>query len=105
MPDPLPLQPDRLLEHAGWVRSLARRLVRDAAAADDLAQQTFAAAIERPPSPDRPVRRWLAAVLRNFARQARRTESRRLARERVAARAEALPSTAELVERLAAQRR
>ncbi|HET6204277.1 MAG TPA: sigma-70 family RNA polymerase sigma factor [Planctomycetota bacterium] len=105
MSDPLPLQPERVLEHAGWVRSLARRLTRDASSADDLAQQTFAAAVEHPPGTDRPVRRWLAAVMRNFARQTHRAESRRVARERASARSEALPSTAELVERLNAQRR
>jgi len=104
MTDPLPLQTERLLEHAGWVRSLARRLTRDASAAEDLAQETLAAAIEHPPGRERPLRRWLAAVARNFARQRRRGEARRVAREAAAARGEALPSTEELVDRLTAQR-
>jgi RNA polymerase sigma-70 factor (ECF subfamily) len=102
MTDPRPST--SLLEEAAWVRSLARRLARDASTADDLAQETLAAAIERPPRPDRPLRRWLAAVLRNFARQRHRSETRRLAREVSTARREGLPSTAELVDRLAAQR-
>ncbi|MCI0588382.1 MAG: sigma-70 family RNA polymerase sigma factor [Planctomycetes bacterium] len=105
MPDPLPTQPERLLEHAGWIRSLARRLSRDAASADDLAQKALVAAIEHPPAPERPLRRWFAAVLRNFAREDHRSETRRVERERRVARGESLPSTAELVERLAAQRR
>jgi RNA polymerase sigma-70 factor (ECF subfamily) len=91
---------DALLAHAGWAHGLAARLVRDAAAADDLAQDAWVAALERPPAPDRPLRRWLAAVLRNLAREGHRADSRRGARERAAAAAELAPSTVELVARL-----
>src|SRR5262245_65774245 len=93
MPDPLPTQPERLLEHAGWIRSLARRLSRDAASADDLAQKALVAAIEHPPAPERPLRRWFAAVLRNFAREEHRTETRRVERERRGARGGPPPPT------------
>jgi RNA polymerase sigma-70 factor (ECF subfamily) len=101
-----------LLEHQVWVRDLARRLVRGPSEADDLVQSTWVAALERPPAPEgasevgpERARQWLAAVVRNAARQLRRGEARRVERERAAARGEALPSAAELVERAALQRR
>ena len=34
-----------LLQHAGALRALARRLVRDEATADDVVQETFATAL------------------------------------------------------------
>jgi RNA polymerase sigma factor (sigma-70 family) len=107
------------LEHRGWVRELARRLVSDSSLADDVAQEAWVAVLERPRAgaagvergPDagsgrnRHARAWLAAVTRDAARQLRRSEGRRRERERLAARGEALPSTAELLERAALQRR
>src|SRR5205814_10341316 len=41
--------PEELLAHAGWVRALARELVRDASTADDLVQETWLAALRHPP--------------------------------------------------------
>ncbi len=99
---PLPVQ--ALLDEAVWIRSLARRLARDAAEADDLVQETLVSALENPPDRGQPRRAWLAIVVANAARALRRSGSRREARERVAARPEALPSTAELVERALVQR-
>lgn len=89
-----------LLAHAGWVRALARHLTADAHAADDLAQDTLAAALVQPPPSDRPLRGWLAAILRNLARQDRRAAGRRGARERAVARDEVATSTAQSLERL-----
>lgn len=99
----IPVQ--ELLEHTQWVRELARRLTRDEAAAEDVAQSTWLAALQHPPAPGRPVRQWLAAVARNFARQSRRGDTRRGERERTVARDEALPSTADLLERASMQRK
>ncbi|MEL6715816.1 MAG: sigma factor, partial [Planctomycetota bacterium] len=105
------LSPAALLEHADWVRALARRLVRDEATADDVAQEALSVAIERPPraggsvdagdtaSSDPSVRGWLARVVQNVARQRARSEGRRARRERRGSRDEALPSAAELTER------
>lgn len=93
-----------LLAHAAWLRRLARGLVRDANAADDLVQRTWIAALERPPLHGAPLRGWLAAVLKNFVRQDRRTGGRRVVREHVAARPEALPSGSEPLEKLELQR-
>ena len=81
--------PAHLLDHAAWLRSLAASLVGDRATADDLVQDTYVAALRRPPSTDRPVKPWLSRVLRNAARFRWRSETNRSARET------ALASTAE----------
>jgi len=63
------------------LRALARSLVHGDAEVDDLIQDTAVAALEHPPATDRPVRPWLATVLRNRWRMDRRESSRRRARE------------------------
>ena len=94
-----------LLEHAAWVRGVAYALVRDASTADDLVQETWLAALRRPPDGDRPLRPWLAGVVRNLARQRRRGDARRERREEaVAARGAELPTPDELAARLELQR-
>ena len=92
------VKPESLLAHADFVRALARRLVLDEHQAEDVAQETWLAALEKPPRAVGAVRSWLATVTRNFARLAMRGESRRAARERVAARPEGAPSAEEIVE-------
>jgi RNA polymerase sigma-70 factor (ECF subfamily) len=82
---------DALLEHASWARALARSLVRDAHRADDLVQRAWLAALEHPPRSSTPVRGWLAAVMRNFARQDARADERRARREHDVARDECEP--------------
>jgi RNA polymerase sigma factor (sigma-70 family) len=67
-------------------------------------QQTFVAALEHPPGPATPLRRWLGAVVRNFARQDRRGERRRNERELSAARPEASASVHDAVDAIAVQR-
>ena len=74
-----------MLRELEGLRALARSLVRGDAEADDLVQDTAVAAITHPPDADRPVRPWLATVLRNRWRMNRRAESRRRAREEAAA--------------------
>jgi RNA polymerase sigma-70 factor (ECF subfamily) len=87
---PTSLRPDHetLLAHTAWVRALAQRLVRDPERADDLVQETWLAAMTRPPTDRTNPRGWLRAVLRNVFRQDRRAEARRLERERDVARPE-----------------
>ena len=92
---------DALLAHAPWVRNLARSLVVDQSAADDLVQDTWAAALQRPPDSGAPLRGWLATVLRRQARQGRRQAARRQRREQRVARPEAEPPTSDIVERAA----
>lgn len=70
-----------LLQHSQWVRRLAGSLVRDDALADDLTQETWAAALAHPPTPGLPVRPWLAQVLRNLVRMRFRGDRRRQGRE------------------------
>jgi len=66
-----------LLTHSEWVRRLARSLAGDDATADDLVQETWIAASRRPPQLDRPVRPWLAVVVRNLFLKGLAREQRR----------------------------
>jgi DNA-directed RNA polymerase specialized sigma24 family protein len=59
-----------LLRHQGFVRRLARELVRDASLADDLAQEAWVWALERPPRLAGAARAWFRTVLRNLAGRA-----------------------------------
>ena len=65
-PDTAHARIEGLLQHRAWLRALAARLV-GADRADDLVQETWLAAMRRPPDPDRPARPWLAAVARRLA--------------------------------------
>jgi RNA polymerase sigma-70 factor (ECF subfamily) len=96
-----PPSPESLLADVVFARRLARRLVRDTALADDLAQEAWLRAQDGAPRGS--LQAWLGGIVRNLARQHRRSESRRARREAAAARPEALPSAAESLERLAAQ--
>ncbi len=73
------VNPEELLVHADFVSGLARSLVLDEHRAADIAQETWLAALEHPPSGERPLRAWLAKVTRNFARKLFRSERRRVA--------------------------
>jgi len=95
---------EALLEHAAWIRELARALVRDPGRAEDIAQQTLVAAWKHAPLDERGLRGWLTQVLRNFARVEARSERRRDRHETGAARPEAQPSTHEVIERVHVQR-
>ncbi len=95
---------ERLLVHEEWLRALAWRLVGEAAA-DDLVQETWLAALRRPPDPSRPARPWLAGVIHRLARMRARGEGRRARRQREVARRDELPSTASMIERIDTGRR
>jgi RNA polymerase sigma-70 factor (ECF subfamily) len=103
MTDPIPF--DTLLSHREWVRGLARSLVADPGLADDVEQETWLAALRRPPRDAATVRSWFVAVARNFARQGHRSSSRRERREAVAARAEAVAGPDEVVAQADVHRR
>jgi len=95
---------DELFAHAGWVRGLALRLVRDAAAADDLVQDAFVAALEQKPRADRALEPWLARVVRRRASFLARGRARKADREQARARASEsdeseLPGGDELLQR------
>ena len=68
-----------LLQHAAWTRHLARSIV--GGEADDVVQDTWLAAIRRPPDTTTPLRPWLGTVVRHNAFNRSREASRRAARE------------------------
>jgi RNA polymerase sigma-70 factor (ECF subfamily) len=78
--DPRP-DAEALLANAAWVRGLARGILRDADAADDVVQDAFAASLAHPPREGVPLANWLARVARNLSIQRLRGESRRRRRE------------------------
>lgn len=95
---------EELLAHAAWLRALARSLVRDEHAAEDVVQETFAVAVARPPREPGALRGWLARVARNAAWKSLRGERRRALREVAAPRRAAEPSADEMAARLEMQR-
>lgn len=76
-----PLSAEVLLDHAGFVRALARGLLAGGPDAEDLAQETLLAALDRPPPRRENVRSWLRTVARNLALRRRRGERRRARHE------------------------
>lgn len=104
-------KPDELLAQRDWISQVARRMLDDAVAAEDVAQDTLVKATRSPPtieaSPDRVgiLRGWLGTVMRNVIRDAKRSESRRKRREIAARLREDESSTLDVVSRADAQRR
>ena len=94
---PSTLSAKDLQAHSQWVLLLARRLLRDAGEAEDVAQETWLAALRNPPQGE--LRPWLGQVCRNFARQHLRSRSRRKDREHLAASDERGLDPVDLVER------
>ncbi len=78
-----PLPSDLLLAHAGALRTMARALLHDEHAADDVVQETWLRALIAPPDPDGGVGGWLRSVAQGFALQHRRAEGRRARREQL----------------------
>jgi RNA polymerase sigma factor (sigma-70 family) len=76
---------ESLLKSSGRVRSLARGIAGSSARAEDLVQEAWVAALEKPPDEGVPILRWIAGVLRNLAREERRSQVRRSERERFVA--------------------
>lgn len=93
-----------LAADAHWVRGLARELVADPGLADDLAQDTWVAALRNRTRPAPMSRGWLATILRRRLFERRREDGARADREARVARPEALPSTLDMVERASVQR-
>jgi RNA polymerase sigma factor (sigma-70 family) len=97
-------QAQRALTEMAWVRQLARALLRDDAAADDIAQDAYVIAAAKAPA-DRPLRPWLGRVVLNLVRMRARGAKRSDARESVVAEAAAPAGTPEeLVARVEIQR-
>jgi len=94
-----------LLEHREFVLQIARAPLRDEADAQDAVQDTYVAAMQSAPPRKGRVRPWLGGIVRNVARNRRRTELRRVSREAKAARPERTTGAAESSERLRWQQR
>jgi len=73
---------DALLAHSGWVRALAQNLVSDPATADDVAQQAWQTALERPPRHGSNLRSWWSSVVRSSAGKGWREQASRQRLER-----------------------
>ena len=101
--DPTAISEGDILQHAEWVRRLALALVKNADDADELAQETWEAALSRPPREAGPLRPWLAGVTRNLARMRARSSGRRARREESSAVPEPAQAPDELLERIEMQ--
>jgi RNA polymerase sigma-70 factor (ECF subfamily) len=100
---------DEILSQDRWLRALARRLVRDAATADDLVQETWfrtlrARAASVPRGGGDAARAWLGRVLRNVWHEQGRATRARVQREARTRSPEATPAADEALERLELQR-
>lgn len=90
---------EELLAHEGFLRRVVAEVVGPEQV-DDIVQETWIAALAAQPQRLGYPRAFLKRVARNLALGRRRTEARRRRRESLVASAEALPSTAQMVERL-----
>ena len=95
---------ETLLAHRDWLRALAMSLVGDESRADDVVQDTWLAALRRPPRDAGASKSWLRAVAKNVVRDRHRVGSRRHGREAAVARSEAAPDTTDVVARAELQR-
>lgn len=85
------ISPETLAHHGEFVRALARQLLADEHAADDVAQEAWLRYAERPPRSALDPRGWFAIVVRNLAHNERRAQRVRGEHEARAAKAEATP--------------
>ncbi|MCA9314564.1 MAG: sigma-70 family RNA polymerase sigma factor [Planctomycetes bacterium] len=93
-----------LVAHRGRLRALAEGLLRDRAGADDVLQEAWLVAATHPPARSDNVLGWLHVVVRRLSLRRLRSQSRRLERERVAARPEGTPPPRERLDRLDRER-
>ncbi len=95
---------EELLKHSEWVQALARSLVKEAADAEDLAQEVWQAALHRGPTDSRNLRGWFRTVARRLAELGRRRRHEAAQREQAVAFREPLPATEDLVAKASMQR-
>jgi RNA polymerase sigma-70 factor (ECF subfamily) len=93
------LDADFILQHSGFIRSLARGLLRDESLVDDVVQETLIRALEKGPRNKGALTAWLRTVTRNLAYKSYRGTARRRAREEEAARPERQAATVDIVAR------
>ena len=101
-------QPDahQLLEESAWAKSLAGRLVRDEATADDVAQDVWLATQKDAARDIQHRGAWISRVVRNLAFRSHRRDANRKAREERVARPElVVDQTAEVIEKAEVHKR
>jgi RNA polymerase sigma-70 factor (ECF subfamily) len=106
--DPIQALHEELPRQAAWVRRLARKLMRDESAAEDLAQEAMLASLRARHPLRGALQPWLARVTANLARRGWRDEESRRRREHAAAIThsnlkEAVPAPDEVLGRLEIQ--
>ena len=90
---------EALQAQAEGLRSLARGLLADEHAAEDVVQDTWVVALTRPPAAPGSPGGWLRTVARSLALKRLRSDRRRTHREETSARSEVLETAAEADER------
>lgn len=95
---PQPVDPRLLLAEEDFLRALVRALLANTADVDDVVQGAWLRALETGPADRSRLRRWLARVALNLARDRHRQDARRSALERACARKETTPSATEVLE-------
>jgi len=98
MKDPDVLLKD-LLAHDAWIRALARKLVADDHAAEDVAQDTWVQALRKPPSRSGSFQAWTRRVVQNLAFRRWRSDASRRQREEAVAKPEGIPSVSDVLDR------
>ena len=104
-PDSQPQDLRGLLENGSWVRRLAVRLLHDQSIADDVLQEVWITAIQKPPSKPEALRAWLGTVVRSLCLRANRSLQRRRCLETKGKKESSAPSPQDVEERLESQRR
>ncbi len=89
--DPRELTAEALEAQTRSLRQLARGLVGDEHRVDDVVQEAWVTALQKPARRGFSLGSWLAGITRNHARDEMRSQRRRDARERLAARPEGVP--------------
>ena len=95
MQEAIEVTPELLRNHADALRPLARRLLKDDDAAEDVLQDTWLVALRHPPARLDSLGGWLRTVTRSLALKRLRGESRRARREERSACSEAEEVTAQ----------
>jgi len=90
---------DALLTQTSWIRGLASSLVADPSTADDIVQQTWLTAAEKPPKHGRNLRSWFGSVVRSRASKHWRSEQAVL-RKHDALKVEEVEADEAIVERM-----
>lgn len=99
------VNPDELLTHADFVKTLSRSLVLDEHRAADIEQETWLAALKHPPSSSTSIRSWLSSVAHNIVCTMHRSDTRRKSREQQATVHRPIPTPDEISAREEARRR